>query len=155
MTLDEIKSALVGSWISVASEVRPSKGADGTIKPLFLSRTFVYLAGDRFELTVMNHADPYGKTPLARIDLAGHMSWAGEHPIAPGAQKVDFVADEAYAVTPLLQAFADVLNQVATDGYARWQPGQKQEILGKSFPPFRLIKGQDFKEYDLIYLTSS
>jgi len=31
------------------------------------------------------------------------MFWRGEHPIAPGAQKVDFVAEAAYEVTPLLQ----------------------------------------------------
>ena len=29
------------------------------------------------------------------------MHWNGEHPIADGAQKVDFVADEAYEVANL------------------------------------------------------
>ena len=43
-----------------------------------------------------NYADPHGAAPLAKIDIAGHMIWRGEHPIAPGAYKVDFVADEAY-----------------------------------------------------------
>jgi hypothetical protein len=38
--------------------------------------------------------------------------------IAPGAQNVDFVADQAYAVTPLVQGFADLLNEV-TDR-SRW-----------------------------------
>jgi hypothetical protein len=46
------------------------------------------------------------------------MLWQGSHPIAAGAQKVDFVADESYEVTPLAQGFADVLNKVASAGYA-------------------------------------
>ncbi len=74
------------------------------------------------------------------------MLWRGEHAIAPGAQKVDFMADEAYAVTPLLQPFADLLGKVATDGYAPWRIGEKQS-------PFGLQNGAIFKEYDLVHLA--
>jgi len=91
--------------------------------------------------------------PLARILIKGHMFWRGEHPIAPGAQKVDFVADEAYEVTPLLQGFADVLNKVATDGYARWEVNGTQSIFGKTFVPFGLVEGKNFMEYDLVYVA--
>ncbi len=152
-SLERLKAALSGSWVSIAPEVRPSRNPDGTIKPFYLRRTFVYGPDDRFELTVRNYADPHGAVPVARIDIAGHMLWRGEHPIAPGAQQVDFVADEAYAVTPLIQAFADLLNKVATDGYAPWGVGQTQAIFGKSFAPFRLVKGEHFKEYDLVHLA--
>jgi hypothetical protein len=152
MQIEELKAALLGKWISVAPEVRPSKNPDGTIKPFFLARSFVYNLEDRFELTVTNYADPFGKVPLARIDLAGHMFWRGDHEIAPGAQNVDFVADETYAVTPLVPGFADLLNKVAVDGYARWEIGHTQSVFGKTFPPFGLAKGENFKEYDLVYL---
>jgi hypothetical protein len=153
MSVEQLKSSLLGHWVSLAPEIRPSKNPDGSLKPFYLSRDFVYLAGDRFTLTVVNHADPYGKVSLARIEIAGHMSWQGDHPIAPGAQKVDFVADEAYAVTPLVQGFADVLNKVAASGYAPWSVGAAQSIFRKSFAPFGLVEGRDFKEYDLVYLT--
>lgn len=154
MKLDEIKSALLGTWTSIAPEVRPSRNPDGTIKPFFLERRFVYGADDRFELTVASLADALGKTKLARIEIAGHMTWRGDHPVAPGAQSVDFAADEAYAVTPLLPPFADVLAKVATDGYAPWKVGEKQSILGKAFAPFGLAKGAVFKEFDLVHLES-
>ena len=121
MNVEELKAALVGTWASLAPEIRPSKNPDGTIKPFFLERRFVYRADDRFELTVASLADPFAKVKLATIEIAGHMLWQGEHAIAPGAQKVDFVADEAYAVTPLLQPFADLLGKVATDGFAPWR----------------------------------
>jgi hypothetical protein len=152
-TLDDLKTAIVGKWVSVTPEVRPSKNPDGTLKPFYMARSFTYLPEDRFELAVVNYADPYGKAALARIEIAGHMFWRGDHPIASGAQKVDFVADEAYAVTPLHQGFADVLAKVAADGYAPWQVGQKQSIFGKAFRPFGLVQGENFKEYDLVYFA--
>jgi hypothetical protein len=148
----KIKEAMLGDWESIAAEVRPSKNADGSFKPFYLKRAFKYLPSDRFELLIVNSADPYGAVPLARIKIAGHMLWQGPHPIAPGAQKVDFVADESYEVTPLVQGFADVLNKVASAGYAPWAVSTPQSVFGKSFAPFALKEGTNFMEYDLVYL---
>jgi len=150
----KIKQAMLGNWESIAPEVRPSaaKNADGTIKPFYLKRAFKYLPSDRFELEVINSADPYGAVPLARIKIGGHMLWQGPHPIAAGAQKVDFVADESYEVTPLAQGFADVLNKVASAGYAPWSVNSPQSIFGKTFVPFGLKEGANFMEYDLVFL---
>jgi len=155
MTLEQTKQGVVGEWVSFAPEVRPSaaKNPDGTLKPFYLTRDFKALAGDRFELTILNTADPYAKVPVARIHLRGHMSWKGDHPIAAGAQKVDFIADEAYEVTPLAQGFADILNRVATEGYAKWEVGATQSVFGKNFVPFGLTAGRNFMEYDLVYLS--
>jgi len=155
MNLEQTKNALVGAWVSIAPEIRPSAGknADGTLKPFYLKRDFKYAAGDRFELTIVNSADPNGAVPLARIFIQGHVVWRGLHPIAAGAQKVDFVADEGYEVTPLVQGFADLLNQVASKGYARWEVNGTQSIFGKSFLPFGLVEGQNFMEFDLVYLS--
>lgn len=149
-----LKQAMLGNWESIAPEVRPSaaKNADGSLKPFYLKRAFKYLPSDRFELEIVNSADPYGAAPLARIRIGGHMLWKGAHPIAPGAQKVDFVADEAYEVTPLAQGFADVLNKVASSGYAPWAVNAPQSIFGKSFAPFGLAEATNFMEYDLVYL---
>jgi hypothetical protein len=150
----KIKQALLGNWESIAPEVRPSaaKNADGSLKPFYLKRAFKYLPSDRFELEVVNSADPYGAVPLARIKIVGHMQWQGPHPIAAGAQKVDFVADEAYEVTPLAAGFADVLNKVASAGYAPWAVNASQSIFAKTFVPFGLKEGTNFMEYDLVYL---
>jgi hypothetical protein len=148
----KIKEAMLGNWESIAPEVRPSKNADGSLKPFYLKRTFKYLPSDRFELEIVNFADPYGAVPLARIKIGGHMLWQGPHPIAPGTQKVDFVADETYEVTPLAQGFADVLDKVASAGYAPWAVNSPQSIFGKTFVPFGLKEGTNFMECDLVYL---
>jgi hypothetical protein len=148
----KIKDAMLGNWESIAPEIRPSKNPDGSLKPFYLKRAFKYQPSDRFELEIVNSADPNGAVPLARIRISGHMKWQGPHPIAPGAQKVDFVADEAYEVTPLAPGFADVLNKVASAGYTPWAVNAPQSIFGKSFLPFGLKEGTNFMEYDLVYL---
>jgi hypothetical protein len=154
MSLEQTKLALRGEWASIAPELRPSatKNPDGSLKAFYLTRAFKALGDDRFELAIVNSADPFSKIPLGRIELRGHMHWQGPHPIVEGAQKVDFVADEAYAVTPLAQGFADVLNRVAATGYAKWEVDQPQSVFGKAFAPFGLVAGRNFMEYDLVYL---
>src|SRR5256885_3012446 len=124
----KIKEAMLGNWESIAPEVRPSAGknADGSLKPFYLKRAFKYLPSDRFELEIVNSADPYGAVPLARIKIGGHMLWQGPHPIAPGAQKGDFGAGESYEGTPLVQGFAHLLNKVASHRYC---------ALGGNTPP--------------------
>ncbi|MFT3823677.1 MAG: hypothetical protein QM731_07140 [Chitinophagaceae bacterium] len=153
MTAEQIQQASIGEWQSIAPEVRPGaqKNPDGTIKPFYLARQFKYEATGIFELVVTSFADPYGKVGLMKMTIRGHITWQGPHPIAEGAQKVDFTADEVYTVTPLVQGSADVLNQF-TQGFEKWEPGREQSILGKVFPPFGLAEGQLFKEYDLMYI---
>jgi hypothetical protein len=157
MTAAGIKEMLPGNWVSIAPEIRPSikKDANGNMKPFYLTRNFIYRPGDIFELDVINSADPYGQIPIVRIYIKGHMQWQGEHPISPGAQKVDFIADEAYQVTPLYPAFADAMNQLASIGFNRWDVGQTQSVMGKAFAPFGLSEGQTFQEYDLVYLLDN
>ena len=55
---------------------------------ILLPETIIkYMAGDTFELEIINFADAYGKIPLVKIWLKGHIFWQGEHPIAPGADR--------------------------------------------------------------------
>ena len=155
MNTQEIKDFIQGSeWVSIAPELRPSsiKNPDGSIKPFYLIRAFKYAADDTFELEIINSADPYGKIPLVKILIKGHIVWQGDHPIAAGAQKVNFIADTAYEVTPLVQGFADAMNQVASKGFKKWEVNATQSVLGKAFAPFGLAEGQTFAEYDLIYV---
>ena len=52
-------------------------------------------------------------------------------------------------MAPLAQGFADLLNQVAAKGYAKWEVNVAQSIFGKSFLPFGLVEGKHFVEFDL------
>lgn len=154
MDIETIRGAVLGAWCSVAPEVRPSstRSADGAIQPFYLTRSFTALPDDRFELDIVSLADPLGKVPLARMSIRGHMRWRGPHPIAAGAQKVDFVADEAFEVTPLAKPFADLLNRVAAQDYSTWTVDQAQSVFEKEFLPFGLVAGRHFQEYDLAHI---
>jgi hypothetical protein len=155
MTVAEIKQVMRGEWVSIAPEVRPStiKNLDGSIKPFYLTRAFTYRPNDEFQLTILNLADAYGKALLSKLFIKGHMIWQGDHPILAGAQKVTFVADEEYVVTPLLRVFADAMNRAASKGFAKWEVDREQSIFKKAFPPFGLAEEQMFAEYDLVYLS--
>jgi hypothetical protein len=157
MSIEQIKQTMIGKWESIATEIRPSisKNADGSAKPFYLKRNFEYLPGDKFQLEIINSADAYGNLLLAKMLIKGNIVWRGAHPIADGAQKVDFIADEGYEVTPLLQGFADVLNQYAGDRFQKWEINKVQNILGKAFAPFGLKDGQIFAEHDLIYIFNN
>jgi len=52
MTAEQIKQSILGEWISIAPEIRPSsiKNADGSIKPFYLGRVFKYMADDKLNL---------------------------------------------------------------------------------------------------------
>jgi hypothetical protein len=154
LTTEQLKQALAGEWQSIATELRPSntKNPDGSTKPFYLRRIFRYGSDDSFELEVTNFADAFGKVPLAHMHIKGRMEWKGDHPVAEGAKSVDFIADAGYEVTPLLPAFADVLNQLARDNYKTWEVNKPQSILRKAFVPFGLQEGQVFSECDLVYL---
>jgi hypothetical protein len=156
MNAEQVKIASIGQWMSIAPELRPSniKNAEGLPNPFYLTREFMLSADDSFELLVTNFADPYGKVSIAKISIKGHIEWIGDHPIASGAQKVNFTADIEYMITPMAQSFADVLNKF-TKGFKLWKIGEVQDILKKAFAPFGLAAGQLFKEFDLIYLQEN
>lgn len=153
MTQDQIKEFILGEWTSIAPEVRPSatKDVNGNLKPFYLTRVFTYSENDTFDLTVKSFADSNGKVPLAEMFIRGHVTWKGDHPVASGAQKVDFVADIEYAVKPLHAGFADTMNQL-TKGFNPWKVNEAQSILRKAFLPFGLAEGQVFAECDLMYV---
>jgi hypothetical protein len=158
MNLEQTKQIITGGeWVSIAPEIRPSiaRNPDGSLKPFYLSRRFMYKQQDEFQLDIVSSADAYGKVPLMKMSIKGHMKWQGDHPIAEGAQKVDYHADIAYEVTPLYQGFADVLNGLPNSGFNKWEVGKMQDILRKAFPAFGLAEGQIFSEYDLIFIFNS
>lgn len=152
---DQIRQFILGGkWVSITPELRPGviKSADGNIPPTYCLREFEYAAVDRWSCLFTTYADPNAKTPLVKFLIKGHLQWRGEHPIAQGAQKVDYVADEAYEVTPALQAVADAFNKAPLDGLNPWEVNITQEIKGKAFPAFGIVDAGTYTDYDLIYI---
>ena len=156
MQIDEIKRNLAsGIWVSVAPEIRPStiKTPAGDIKPLYCSRRFVYSEGDRFQLTFLNYADPFGKVPLVEMLISGHVQFGPAHPIAPGAYEANYIADSGFSITVMNAAFATAINSIPLGASVQpWAVNVPQDVLGKSVPTFGLKAGEFFTEYDLVYI---
>ena len=141
MTPEQITQFIQGGqWVSITTELRPSsnRSATGDIQPFYCSRVFTYSPGDRFACTVMNYADANGKVPLVKIVIKGHNAWRGEHPIAPGAYNLDYIAA--------------VANRFPGTGLNTWEVNVMQDVRGKAFPLFSLVEGQTYVDYDLIYI---
>jgi hypothetical protein len=155
MGVQEIKEFIRGGeWVSISTELRPAitKSTAGDINSFYCKRAFRYYAEDKFECTLVNYLDSAGKTPLVKFLIRGHLEWQGEHPVAPGAYQVDYVADETYEVTPLHAGWVDAVNRIPVAGIGKWELNVAQDLKGKAFPPFGLIDAKVYTDYDLIYL---
>lgn len=154
-TVEEIKNFIKGhEWISITTELRPQEDRTGTgkVQPFYVTRSFKFSEGDKFVGTITSYGDPYGKIPLVKFEFRGHVEWQGEHPVTKGAQKIDYVLDEGFIVTPLNSQFADMLNQIPIKGLNKFEVNIAQDILKKPFPLFNIQEGQIVKDYDLIYI---
>ena len=151
---DFIKS---GTWKSLSVELRPfgDRLGTGKIQPFYVTRSFKYFDGDKFEGTILSYADPFGKIPLVQFVFKGHTNWGDEHPIAKGAFNIDYILDEAFEVTPLNQMFADNLNQAPVNGLNKWELNVMQDIKGKEFPLFGIKEDEIVGDYDLIYVHNN
>jgi hypothetical protein len=69
-------------------------------------------------------------------------------PIASGAQLANFIADEAYEVTPMVAGFADVLSRWRLLASRRGRWGKGRRLAGRSCLRAGL-EGRNFMEYDL------
>ena len=155
MTLDETRQFIRGGeWVSIAPELRPSitKSTAGDINPFYCTRAFKYLPDDGFECTLINYLDADGKTPLVKFAIHGHLEWQGDHPIAAGAQQVDFIADKAYEVTPLHAGWVGAVNRILPNGLNKFGLNVPQDLRGKVFPSFGLTDAKTYVDYDLIYI---
>ncbi|MBP6672915.1 MAG: hypothetical protein KA247_07180 [Bacteroidetes bacterium] len=157
-TLSDVKKWAVrgGEWVSIATELRPTEDrtGGGKINSFYVSRSFKFFEGDRFEGTIISSADAYGTMPLVKFTFKGHTIWGKQHPIAEGAYEIDYILDEGFEVTPLHPMFAEQLNMAPVNGLRSWQVNVTQDIKGKAFPLFNIKEGQIVGDYDLIYFNN-
>ncbi|MEM9998372.1 MAG: hypothetical protein AAF809_11775 [Bacteroidota bacterium] len=153
-TLDALKDAILGTWVSLAVELRPTEDRTGSgqIEPTYLTRVFTYGPDDTFTGVIRMFGDNYGTLPLFEFAFEGHLVWHGAHPIAEGAFSVDYVLDTGFGVTPLNDQAAAMLNAMPAEGVAPFEAGVQQDLLEKPFPLFNMVAGQIVVDYDLLYL---
>lgn len=155
-TQTEVQEYALGTWESLSVELRPTEDRTGSgqINPTFLKRKFTYHSSEEFTGTITMFGDNYGELPLLEFEFKGHLKWGEEHPIANGAWKIDYVLDEGFAVTPLNDQAAMMLNAGLPEGMSPFVTNEKKDILQQAFPMFNIIEGQIVSDYDLIYFKN-
>ncbi|MEO0571746.1 MAG: hypothetical protein AAF039_08575 [Bacteroidota bacterium] len=155
-TLEEVKQYALGEWKSISVELRPTEDRTGSgiIQPTYLRRHFKYLADDSFVGTITLYGDNYGQVPLMEFEFKGDLVWGEAHPIVEGAWKIDYVLNKGFAVTPLHEQSAQMLNGGVPEGMSPFEANVKKDILGKAFPMFQIVEGQIVSDYDLIYFKN-
>ena len=155
-TLEEVQAYALGEWSSLSVELRPTEDRTGTgvIMPTYLKRNFKYLSNDEFIGTITMFADNYGELPLLAFEFKGSLEWGDPHPIAEGAWKIDYVLNQGFAVTPLNDQAAAMLNAGLPEGMEPFETNTKKDILGKAFPMFNIVEDQIVSDYDLIYFKN-
>lgn len=155
-TLLEVQDFVFGGqWKSLSVELRPfeDRTGSGKIESFYVKRLFEYYQDNKFMGEITSFADPFGQMPLVKFVFKGHTKWGRPHAIAEGAFEIDYVLDEAFEVTPLHPMFADNLNQAPIEGLQPFEVHVMQDIKGKAFPLFGIVKGQIVIDYDLIYIN--
>jgi hypothetical protein len=155
-TLEQVKKYAIGEWESLTVELRPTEDrtGSGNINPTYLKRNFKYMDGDKFVGTITLFGDNYGEMPLMEFEFKGHINWLDKHQVAEGAWSLDYVLDDGFAVTPLNDGAASMLNSALPEGMTEFKTNEKKDILGKAFPIFNIAEGQIVSDYDLIYFRN-
>ena len=126
---DTSDANLDGSWASLACEVRPQVGQDGTITEWWLTREIEITEG-RIEARFTTFGQPGCTFPLNVLNFAGRVDIKGDSDVAVGAVAADLTIDEFVKITPLAQPFADFLNSIPAGscGAEAWTVGAAQAI---------------------------
>ncbi len=157
-SLDGIKSRIVGSWTSLACELRPQQNAEFPSQApssTYLRRDFTYDAKGEFSATITVFADPACAVPAVSYDFAGEIVRHDRNPAAPGAWSQDYVLNKKLELTVLLEPMSEQLN-LLPDGACGAGPfvvGEQRDILGKPCALLKFVEGSPYVvDHDFLYV---
>lgn len=157
-SLSGLQDRIVGSWTSIACELRPQQNAqDPTLAPgaTYLTRDFTYDADGGFSASISVYADDACAVPAVTYDFAGELVWHGENPAAEGAWSQDYVLNRQLQLTVHVAPMADQLNQLPAGacGDGEFVTGEVRDILGKPCALLRFVDGSDYViDHDFLYV---
>lgn len=157
-SLDALKTRIVGSWTSIACELRPAPNPqDPTLapEPTYLTRDFTYDAASGFSAVITVYADNACTMPAISYDFSGRIVWHDANPAALGAWSQDSVLDKSLALTVHAEAMAAQLNSLPEGacGAGLFKIGERRDILGQPCMLLRFVEGSDVViDHDFLYV---
>lgn len=157
-SLQGLQERIVGSWTSIACEVRPQQNAQNpelAPTPSYLTRDFTYDADDGFEANITVYADAACAVPAVSYDFAGEIVWHDANPAAEGAWSQDYLLNRQLELTVFAPPMAEQLNQLP-DGACGEGPfvvGEPRDVLGEPCALLRFVEGSPFvTDHDFLYI---
>lgn len=157
-SLQGLQERIVGSWTSIACEVRPQQNAQNpelAPTPSYLTRDFTYDADDGFEANITVYADAACAVPAVSYDFAGEVVWHDANPAAEGAWSQDYLLNRQLELTVFAPPMAEQLNQLP-DGACGEGPfvvGEPRDVLGEPCALLRFVEGSPFvTDHDFLYI---
>ena len=156
-SLEALQDRIVGTWTSIACELRPTADPEGGVSPTYLTRDFTYDAEDGFSATITVFADPACAVPAISYDFAGEIVWHGPNPAAEGAWSQDYVLNRQLQLTVLAEPMLANLNALPEGacGEGPFELGVARDILGEPCALLRFVEGSEFvADHDLLYVRA-
>ena len=156
-SLEGLQSRVVGSWTSIACEMRPQQNAEDpkmAPTPTYLTRDFTYDADGGFSGTITVYADQGCALPTVSYSFAGEVVWHDANPAADGAWSQDYVLNRQLELTVLAEPMATQLNQLPSGacGDGEFVVGETRNILGQPCALLRFVDGSRFVvDHDFLY----
>jgi len=157
-SLAGLKSRIVGTWTSIACEIRPQQNQQNPeLAPTatYLTRDFTYDADGGFSASITVYADAACSIPAVTYDFAGQIAWQDANPAAPGAWSQDYILDKKLTLTVKAPPMLDQLSQLP-DGACGTGPfilDQPRDILGQPCVLLRFVEGSDYViDHDFLYV---
>ena len=138
-----------GTWESLACEVRPQVGPDGTVAPWWLTRRIVF-EDSRIAAEFTTYGDAECSFALNTLSFAGKVEVVGDSAVYPGAREANLTIDEYVRITPRAQGFADFLNSGGSCGSGAWEVGTEQDILASGCAMLGVEPNTPTVEYEIL-----
>lgn len=145
---------LVGTWKSIACELRPQAGQDG-VSPWYLKRSISFGPG-RIDAQFTTFADPSCTAPLLELKFGGSVRVMGDSDVAAGAKEVDLVVNDYLTITPRTDGFAGFLSAASegTCGAQEWGVGTEQDVFVTGCSVMGVAANMPTTEYEVLHVSA-
>lgn len=142
---------LNGEWKSIACELRPQQGADGSVGEWWLTRS-IKMSDERIEAEFTTYTDAGCEQAIQILSFAGTVEVLGQSPTIKGAYDSVLTINEYVRFTPLVESFAGFLNSAGRGncGDDAWVVGEQQDVLETGCTVLGLPSGEPTVEYEIL-----
>ena len=142
---------LAGEWKSIACELRPQKGADGSVGEWWLTRS-ISMTDERINAEFTTYADAGCQQPVQILSFAGSVEVIEPSSTIKGAFNSILTINEYVRFTPLTEGFAGFLNTAGNGkcGIDTWVVGESQDVLETGCTVLGLSPKEPTIEYEIL-----